>query len=125
MAAIAEIEGAKELRRTLKAAGDDLADLKAAHAEAARTVATAAQAGAPMRTGRLSASIRGSGTKTGAVVRAGGARIPYAAVQEFGWPRHNIPGQPYLVPAARETEPEWRAAYEAAVAAILAKVRGM
>ena len=125
MAAIAEIEGAKELRRSLKAAGDDLSDLKAAHAEAARTVATAAQAGAPMRTGRLSASIRGSGAKAGATVRAGGARIPYAGVQEFGWPRHNIPGQPYLVPAARETEPEWRAAYEAAVEAILAKVKGL
>jgi phage gpG-like protein len=123
--AVLDVEGGKELRRSLKAAGDDLADLKEAHAEAARTVATAAKGTAPVRTGRLAASIRGSGTKTGAIVRAGGARVPYAAIQEFGWPRHNIVGQPYLVPAARETEPDWRRAYEAAVKRILAKVKGV
>ena len=119
-----EVEGAKELRRTLKKAGDDLSDLKAAHAETATIVATAAQSGAPRRTGRLSGSIRGSGTKTMAIVRAGGAKVPYAGVQEYGWPRRNIPAQPYIVPAAHDTESTWMGRYEDAVKRLLGKVKG-
>jgi phage gpG-like protein len=117
-------EGEKELRASLKAAGDDLSDLKAAHAETARTIAAAGQGNVAVRTGRLSGSIRGSGTKTAAIIRAGGGSIPYAKVIEFGWRRHNIEPQKYLTRAAIDTEPTWKRAYQDAVQRILAKVHG-
>jgi phage gpG-like protein len=125
MAATFEVEGGRQLRKSLKDVEDGLKDLKAAHAEAAGIVAEAAMAGAPRRSGRLAGSIRPSGTKTAAIVRAGGARIPYAGVQEYGWPRHNIPAQPYIVPAAHDTESTWIARYQDAVDRLLGKVKGV
>jgi phage gpG-like protein len=125
VATLASLEGEKELRRTLKAAGDDLADLKAAHARTADTVSVRGRQKAPRRSGRLAGSVRPSGTKTAAVIRAGGGAIPYAGVQEYGWPAHHIPAQPYLVPAAEETQPTWEAEYQADVEKILARVKGI
>ena len=121
---VATVEGEKELRRTLKQAGDDMADLKAAHGEVAGIVVPAAQAGVRYLNGNLSASVRGSGTKTAAIVRAGGAKVPYANVQEWGWPRHNISASNAVGNAARMTEPQWTERYTAAIDGILAKIRG-
>jgi phage gpG-like protein len=122
---IVKVEGARRLRATLKQAGDDLEDLKAAHARAAAIVVARGRPGAPVgETGRLAASVRGSGTKAGAIVRAGSAALPYAGVQEWGWPARHIAAQPFLVPAALETEPTWYPAYQAEVQAILDRVKG-
>lgn len=121
---VVRLEGAAELRRTLRAAGDDLGDLKAAHQAAAEVVAPAAASAAPFRSGRLAASVRGSGTKTAAQVRAGSARVPYAGVQEYGWPARGIVAQPYLVPSAEATEPIWYDAYVAEVDTILGRIKG-
>jgi len=119
-----EVEGAKELRKTLKGVEDGLKDLTAAHKDVARIVADDAAVRAPKRTGSLSASIRPAATKTMAVVRAGSARVPYAGVQEWGWPARNIPGQPFIVPAAADTEATWAARYNEAVDELLGKVKG-
>lgn len=122
---IVRVEGGRRLRQTLKAAGDDLSDLKAAHGHAAEIVVPRARAGAPTgETGRLAASVRGSGTKQGAFIRAGSAALRYAGVQEWGWPARHIPAQPYVVPAARATEPTWYGAYQTEVEAILDRVKG-
>jgi len=58
-------------------------------------------------------------------VRAGGAKVPYAGVQEYGWPRRNIAAQPYIVPAAHDTEPTWIAVYQARLDELLSKVKGV
>ena len=122
---IVRVEGARRLRSTLKAAGDDLSDLKAAHARAAAIVTARAGSAAPVGpTGRLAASVRGSGTKQGAFVRAGSAAVPYAGVQEWGWSARHVPAQPFVVPSAMETEPIWHEAYTAEVEAILDRVKG-
>jgi hypothetical protein len=71
------------------------------------------------------ASVRSSGTKTMALVRAGYASVPYAGVQEWGWPGRNIPAQPFIVPAAHETEPRWYEAYLSEVERILGRIRGV
>jgi hypothetical protein len=122
---VVKLEGAAQLRRTLRAAGDDLSDLKRAHQAAADVVAPAARSGAPFLTGRLSGSVRGSGTKTAALVRAGSARVPYAGVQEYGWPARGIPAQAYLVPAAEATETTWYGAYLAEVDRIVGRIKGV
>ena len=124
VAAQFEVEGGKQLRKSLKDVEDGLADLKDAHGDVAQIVADAARPGAPRQTGRLAGSIRPSGTKTMAIVRAGGAKVPYAGVQEWGWGRRNIPAQPYIVPAAHDTESTWVARYKQTVDDLLGKVKG-
>lgn len=94
-----QIKGARELRRKLSAIDGAIDDLKAVHLEAARMVESAAVGLVPVRSGRLRDTIRSSGTKTGARVRAGFKRIPYAGVIHFGWPRRNIEPQPFLYDA--------------------------
>lgn len=119
-----EVVGARELRSTLKRAGEDLGDLKAAHAAAAQLVTATSRPKAPRRTGTLSGSVRGSGTSTAAIIRAGGARVPYAGPIHFGWRAHNIEPQPFISEAAQSTEPAWTALYTRAVDRILDKVKG-
>jgi len=119
-----EVEGGRELRKSLKGVEDGLKDLQAAHAAAAGIVAAAAPSYAPLLSGALAGSIRGSGAKAAATVRAGGAKVPYAGVQEYGWPARNIPPQPFLRPAATDTESEWVPVYQARVEELLDKVQG-
>lgn len=94
------VEGLRELRKQLKAAGQSYADLKGVGLDAARIVSDAAKPIAPHLTGRLAGSIRPAGQAKGAVVRAGSAGIPYAGVIHFGWPAHSISPQPFLYEAA-------------------------
>ena len=122
--ALVRIEGARELRATMKKAGDDLTDLKTANAQVAGIVAPVAAGAAPVRTGRLAATVRPAGTKVAAIVRAGRAAVPYAGPIEFGWPGHNIAAQPFIVPAAHDTEPQWTEVYWQAVNRIINRIRG-
>lgn len=119
------VEGAKELRATLKRAGDDLGDLKAAHSEAAQLVTGVSRARAPKRSGTLAGSVRGSGAATTATIRAGGSRVPYAGPIHYGWPAHNIAPQPFISEAAQATEPAWVHLYDQAVEKILDRVKGI
>lgn len=117
-----EVRGARKLRAACKRADVDLDDLREAHAAAARIVEGAARGRVPTRSGTLAASLRSSGTKTAAIVRAGGARVPYAGVIHWGWPRHNIGAALFITGPAEATEPEWVAVYERAVDATLDKL---
>ena len=119
-----KVEGARQLRATMKRAGDDLSDLKAANAAVAGIVAPIAAGAAPVRTGRLAATVRPSGTRTAAIVRAGRSAVPYAGPIEFGWPGHNVTAQPFIVPAAHDTEPQWTEVYWTAVNRIIDRIRG-
>jgi hypothetical protein len=119
-----EVIGAVRLRRTLKGVEGGLEDLTQLHEEIGRIVADYARPRAPRVTGQLASTIRSSGTKSYAVVRAGFARTPYAGVQEFGWPARNIPPNPFLRPAAHITEPTWRSKYDDEVKRLLSKVKG-
>lgn len=111
-APILEVEGGRELRRALKGIEDGIANLKATHARIAAMVTPRAKTDAPILTGALAGSIRGSGTASAAIVRAGGARLPYGGPIHWGWPARNITGQPFLSDAGKETEPVWTAMYE-------------
>lgn len=119
-----KVEGGARLRRTLRQAGSDLQDLAAAHSATAALVANAGRARAPKVSGRLAGTIRPSGTKTKAVVRAGFARVPYAGPIHWGWPARNITAQPFLSDAATSTEPAWQNIYLQAVDRAISKVEG-
>lgn len=119
-----QIDGARQLRRTLKAAGDDLEDLKRANLQAAEIAAGAARTRAPRLTGALAGDIRASGTKTAGTIRAGRKRLPYAGAIHWGWPARGIEAQPYLTEGAQQTEPVWVPLYEQELKKALAKVKG-
>jgi hypothetical protein len=136
-----QVEGGRQLRRTLKEAGDDLSDLKAAHKEAATIAAEGASSLVPVRTGRLAASIRPAGTKTAGIVRVGTKAVPYAHAIQWGrqiWPskKASPPAAPrhkfksfikpslFATEGAKDTEPRWVAAYEKALQDAVNKVEG-
>lgn len=120
-----QVQGARELRKTMKAAGEDLGDLKDAHARAGAIAGTRARSDAPRVTGTLGASVRWSGAAGSATIRAGSASVPYAGPIHFGWRARGIAPQPFITEAAQATEPEWTAEYQEAVEKILARIRGV
>lgn len=122
---VMRVDGARALRRQMKAAGRDMGDLKDAHARVARLVEGDARPRVPRgETGALVGSLRSSGTTTGAVVRAGYARVPYANPIHWGWPSRNIEPHPFASTAAKKTEPRWVLLYKKAVDQILSGIRG-
>jgi len=119
-----EVEGLAELRRTMRRAAQDLGELKEVNAEAAEVILDSARRRVPRRSGRLASTLRSSGTKSAAVVRAGFKSVPYAPVVHFGWPEHGIEPQPFLTDAVDDTEREWRDLYRRAIARIMGRIRG-
>jgi len=123
MADVIRVRGARNLRRTLRRAGDDLGNLRALHSQVAGVVAREARP--PRRTGALGGSVRPAGTKTAAIVRAGFASVPYAGPIHWGWPARNITAQPFLSDAATGSEGIWIAIYTVGVERIIGKVEGV
>ena len=117
-----QVEGATELRRALKRMDDRLDDLKDIHAGAAEVVREEATRIVPHVTGLLADTIRTSVRKTGSSVLAGKARVPYAGVIHFGWPKRNIEPQPYLYDAAEARAEQVRNAYVRRVDELVARV---
>lgn len=101
-----EITGLRETIRNLERYGADVSDLKAAFQKIGNIVVGEAQSLAPKKSGALAASIRPSNTKNKSIVRAGSARVPYAGVQHFGWPRRNIKATNYLYKASESKQAE-------------------
>lgn len=120
-AATVRVDGARELRRELRALDDGISDLKAVHAESARVVEQRAVQIVPRRSGVLAGSIRSTGQAAGGVVRSGRASVPYAGVIHFGWPAHNIGPQPFLYDALDERRDEVIGLYEQRVNDLIKK----
>ena len=98
-----------------------MADLKAANVKAANTVTTRAKATGPNRSGRLVGSVVPAKTVGRARVRSS---LIYAPVIHYGWPKHHIKAQPFVLDAAIETRPEWMADYEADLQRLANSVKG-
>lgn len=129
------VYGARNLRRTLTDAGENVTELKDANRAAAETAARASAALAPKLTGALAATIRASGTKTAGIIRAGRKSVPYAGPIHWGWPTRpqplgNIYGgpiepQPFLSDGAQSSEGQWLPEYINTVNGIIRRVEGI
>lgn len=136
-----EIDGLKQLRKSLRAAADDFSNLKEANLQAANIAAQASAALAPIgngpKRGALKASIRAAGTKTAGIIRAGKKAVPYAAPIHWGWPNRQkarafnprirggpISPQPFLADGARNSEGQWLPAYIKTVNGIVRRIEG-
>lgn len=91
------VSGLRRTVRDLERAGADTQDMRQLIHSVGMVVVRAASA--PVRSGKLDATIRAGRGKTKAVVRAGGARAPYAGVIHYGWPARGIQAQPFLLDA--------------------------
>lgn len=121
------VDGARRLRATLKAAGEDLQDLKDAHKAAADVVAAAARPRTPVgppEGGHIRDTIRTSGTASAAIVRAGRARNPYAGPIHWGHRARGIAAQPWIYEAAKQTSDTWTDLYLEAVTTVVDRVEG-
>lgn len=130
------IHGDARLRRTMKKAGGDIKVLTGMNRKAASIVAGAARGGAPVgtktgksrkryRPGKLAASVRAGATTRAGVIRAGGARVPYANVIHWGWPKRNIAADHFISDAAIRTEPVWVKDYEDHMKRVVRSVKGV
>ncbi|MGB1506457.1 MAG: hypothetical protein ACPHDT_13320 [Acidimicrobiales bacterium] len=122
-----QIEGGRKLRRAFREVGDGMSDLRQLHKRLADDVADSAKRKVPVRSGRLERSVRGSGTKTAARVRAGNNRksgpssVPYAGPIHFGWGARGIRPQPFLYDALDDRREAVVKAYDEQVREIIRK----
>lgn len=130
-AARIEVEGADELRRKLRELQDAglKKELKAANKTAAQVVVDRALPNVPVgATGRLKRSVRALGSQRDGRVRAGTARVDYAAaihwgrkVGNVGSPPGNrmggnpVTGRPFLWDAAEAAKSQVTDAYAAGI----------
>lgn len=95
-----KVTGLREVTRSLKQYSGAVDDLKEANARIGSKVAQTAIATTPKLTGRLASTIRSNRAQNRISLKAGGARVPYAGIIEYGWPDRGIEAQPYLRRAA-------------------------
>lgn len=99
------VTGLREMVRDLEAVGVEVEDLKDAFGAIAQEGAEVGRGLTPQRSGRLAGSTRGNRAKAKAVVTWGRASIPYAGVQNYGWPRRNIRPQEFAQGTDRVMSP--------------------
>ncbi|MGF6821183.1 hypothetical protein M2317_000069 [Microbacterium sp. ZKA21] len=111
------VEGLRKAIRSLEQAGADAQDMRdLMHALGLIVVNAAAP---PRRSGNLAGTLRAGRGKTKAVVRAGGARAPYAGVIHYGWPARRIAPQPFLSDALQRKRTDVFRALDQGVSQIL------
>jgi hypothetical protein len=76
------VDGLRKVQRALRQAEADMADMSDLMHEIGQIIV--GDAHIPVKSGRLLSSLRAGKGKTKAVVRMGGARVPYAGVIEYG-----------------------------------------
>jgi len=84
------VSGLNQAIRALKDVGVPASEIAAAGKDAAEIVAGEARSLVPVKTGKLRGSIRTATQQRKAIVRAGGARVPYANPIHWGWFRRGI-----------------------------------
>lgn len=90
------VRGLNEAVRALKVIGVPAKELGQAGYESGEIVANEARTLVPVKTGALRSTIRVARQQRKVVVRAGGARVPYANPIHWGWFRRGIKPNPFF-----------------------------
>lgn len=85
-----QVDGLREMTRSLEKAGAELDDLKDVFSGIAATASAQAQQLTPRASGALKASVRPNRAKNKSVVTFGSARVKYAGPILYGWPARGI-----------------------------------
>jgi hypothetical protein len=108
-----QVHGADQLAASMRAAGEQLGDLDAAHKRAGDAIVAATRPRTPVRTGRLVGSLFATVNPTGVVV---GASAPYAGFVHAA--------NPFLIESAKAVEPTVLGYYADAVNTAVEGVKG-
>lgn len=100
------VKGIGRLNRALNKAGVDAQNMRDLMHSIGMIAVRDAQARAPVASGALRNSIRAGRGKTKAVVRAGGARVPYAGVIHYGTPDGTYTPRTFLLTAIQSKRGE-------------------
>ncbi len=129
-----KVEGLRELRSAIIKAGDkELGNaLKRANKSAAERVVDAALPNVPVGpSGKLVASVKALASQSSGKVKAGAAKVPYAAAVHWGTgPRqgekgpHNIRRNPFIYDAAEKVSADLTSAYEEEIDRLVDSFRG-
>lgn len=84
------VSGLNKVIRALKDVGVPAGEIAKAGKESAEVVAAEARTLVPVRSGALRNSIRTGAQQRKVIVRAGGAKVPYANPIHWGWFRRGI-----------------------------------
>jgi len=93
------VEGEEKVKAALAKVEKDIVDRLELNKDLSEELSRKASAMAPRLTGALASSVKGNPSNEKAQILAGSNAVPYAGVQEYGWPAKNIQAQPYLRPA--------------------------
>jgi len=115
------VDGLRKTISALNKSGADAEDIKGLMHDLGEIVVKGAQPKIPTRSGALAGTLRAGRGKTKAVVRAGGAKTPYAGVIHYGWPARNIKPHPFLTDALKARHEQIYTALSAGIDALLAK----
>lgn len=100
------VDGLSKVIRQLKAFGLEIEDLKTAFAALAAEGAAAVARHTPKRSGRLAGNVRGNRAQSKAVVRVGGAAVPYAGPINYGWNARGIEPAHFMQKGDQELQPK-------------------
>jgi hypothetical protein len=115
------VEGAATLAATLHLAGARLKDATAPSRDVAAFIGTRGRSSAPVRSGRLSASVRYAGAEDGAEVTSG---LPYANRTHWGYAAVRQAAQPFIAEQVWNNEPRIVGTYGDWVEDVLHVVKG-
>lgn len=119
------IDGLNELRRDLRKVEAGLPkEVAAVFGRAAEKVAGKVRAALPRRSGRAAGSVKAARAQKGAIVRAGGAKVPYYGPLDFGgYPKGRpfVPEGRYLYPVAEDEGPRAAGQIEDELKALIRK----
>lgn len=104
-----KVDGIPELKRALRRTKEGARDLSRAHKRIAARFVDAVAGRTRRRSGRLAGAWRPKGTARAASIVN---RLPYAGVQEFGWPSRRIPATEAVAGVIVAQRDEIIAAYE-------------
>lgn len=105
MASGVRVEGLNKAVRGLQEFGVEITDLKSTFGGIASEGARLAARYAPVQSGALAKTVRGNKAKNKAVVTAGRARVRYAGVINYGWPKRSIRPARFMQRADEDMQP--------------------
>jgi len=121
MTTAVRVEGAATLAATLHIAGERLQDASTPSRDVAAFLGTRGRSSAPVRTGRLAASVRYAGADDGAEVTSG---LAYANRTHWGYARYRQAAQPFLAEQVWNNTPRIVDTYAGWVDGLLHGVKG-
>ena len=131
-----QVKGAARLRRTLKAAGVDMKQLRDANRAAAASILPIAIGSAPVgqpqplhwarphTPGTLKSSLRVGATNRAGMIRAGRKSIPYAGPIHYGWAARGNKTNNWINEAVTRNENVWIRVYMDHIDDVLDQIQG-